>query len=232
MDQETKIIWDFAHAAYEKGTLDRALSLLGGLMPADADMGEIMGDFEDALSLRGMSGFEPLFDEVIVPGLLALDNDEALEGLHALLSLLEDVLGAFSENMGDDPGAALEKARSVAGQISALQPLAKALLPVLIKAALPYMHEYARENAGRMIGTGFNRASEEIIHLNKQDPALLPNIMGQAFSHMDYNRVLGAAKICAQAFQKVRPRIFRPIMGAAFSRVLGRVGKKGKRGRV
>ncbi len=228
MDRETRIIWKFLHAAYETGTLDRGLSLLGRLMPPDTDLEEAAGDFEDALSEKGLEGFESLFDRWIVPILSALGNGRAMEGANALLDLMEGAWDALVRASGDDPESARETLGSALERALALKPLVSGLLPALGAAAAPHARAYARENAGKLIASGLNRASEGILAADRENPDLIPGLVDEVAFRLDSGRVLGAARIVSRAFFRSRRRIFRPIMDAVFSGILGRFRTKGR----
>ena len=138
MERETQIVWDFMSNAYNRGVLDAALSLAGGLMPRDVDVGELLAQMEDALVQADMSGFERLFGKTLVPAMEAFSGKNVMSGLRVLMAVMREPAQWLVRASGNDPAMALQKVQAAVSRLGVFKPAAMVLYPAgafIFKAA-------------------------------------------------------------------------------------------------
>jgi len=114
MQELTRAMWDFMEGAYRQGLLDELLGMAGGLMDPEMDLGDAMGDFEDALSEADFAPFEEMSREVLAPVMSALADEEVIEGLHVFVTTMRPVIEGVVQGAGGDIRLIAEMGRTTA----------------------------------------------------------------------------------------------------------------------
>jgi len=233
-------VWGFLEGAYRKGVLDEALGLAGGFMDPAADLGQALGDFEDALSQADFGPLEKWSAELLTPLLQVLSREEVLENLGVLLrqvqSLLTRVPPAASKRnarsqapprlgagavpaTGGEARALAAMVREAGTTLAALGSLARALLPVLTKFYHPAAGEFLEKRAGPLVSEVLNAASKAA----SAHPEAVSRFISRVFAGLDGRAFRAAADVIAEAVLDERPPLAQWTAATVTKRVRKRV---------
>ena len=188
MEGLTRVVWDFMEGAYRKGLLDELLGLIGGLSDPEADLGALLGDFEDRLADADFAHFEGMSRELLTPLLQALAREEVLESLHVLVISLRPVVDGVMERVGGDPKVVNEIQGLAKQNLLCLKTVAMALMPVLAKAYGPTVETFIKERGGVLAANATNTACARI----NRNPEIVTRVISDIFSLVD-RRAFGVA---------------------------------------
>jgi hypothetical protein len=203
MEALTRAVWEFMEGAYRKGLLDELLGLLGELSDPQADLGELLGDFEDRLAEADFAHFEGMSREVLTPVLQALGREEVLESLHVLLISMRPMVDGVMERVGGDPKVLNEVLGLVKQNLASLMTVAVALMPVLAKVYGPAVEKFIEEGGGVMVANATNTACARI----NRNPEIATRIISDVFSVVDGRAFGAAADTVVGAVLDHKPRV-------------------------
>jgi hypothetical protein len=212
MEVVTGAVWDFMHSAYNKGVLDEILAIVGQFLDPGMDLGEHLGNLEDALTEADFAPFEKMSREVMVPMLRALAQDDAMEGLtmfiSSIRSLVED--GDVKEHL---------KVVGVIGKgLLALKPVVVALVPVIAKVYGPVVLKFMEHDLGSKAASAINSACTAI----NADPRIACHVISDLFAGVDGEAFRMAMDTIVGGFLDQRP----PLAGWTAATVVKRARKR------
>ena len=188
MEGLSRVVWDFMEGAYRKGLLDELLGLVGGLSDPEADLGALLGDFEDRLADADFAHFEGMSRDLLTPVLQALAREEVLESLHVLVISLRPVVDGVMERVGGDPKVMNEILGLAKQNLLCLKTVSVALVPVLAKAYGPAVETFIKERGGVLAANATNTACATI----NRNPEIVTRVISDIFSLVD-RRAFSAA---------------------------------------
>lgn len=188
MEALTRAVWDFMEGAYRQGLLDDLLDLVGALSDPDADVGELLGNFEDRLRDANFGRFEDMSREVLTPVLQALAAEEVLQSLHVLLITSRPLIDGVLERAGGDGKVLKEMLGLVKQNLICLKTVAAALMPVLVQIYGPAVESFVKERAGALTAGIVNAACVSI----NRNPEIAARMISDFFAGVE-GRALGTA---------------------------------------
>ena len=110
MEEQSKIIWEFLEAAFRTGTLDELLQFVNVLAGKNfEDMSQLFADLEDVfIEMENTKNLEENFGKIYLI-LKELTNEDLLEGIRVLLSLINPLVESVIEKGGGDSPLSSEK---------------------------------------------------------------------------------------------------------------------------
>lgn len=228
-DALTGAVWGFLAGAYRKGVLDEALALAGGLLDPKIDLGQALGDFEDALSQADFGSLERMSAEVLAPLLQALSDEKVLESLHVLLLGARPLVAAAVRAAGGDVRALTAAAGGLAGILAALKPVARAVLPVAARACRPAVEAFLEERAGPTLTAALNAACRAA----GRHSEAVSRFVSRVFAGVDGPAFRAAADVVVDAVLDERPPLAQWTAATVTKRVRKRVQARrgGRHGR-
>jgi hypothetical protein len=203
MEALTRAVWEFMEGAYRKGLLDELLGLLGGLSDPEADLGELLGDFEDRLAGADFAHFEGMSRETLTPVLQALGREEVLESLHVLVISMKPMVDGVMERVGGDPKVLNEILGLVKQNLASLMTVAVALMPVIAKAYGPTVEKFMKERGGVMAANTTNTLCAGI----NRNPEIATRVISDFFAAVDGRAFGTTADTVVGAALDHKPRV-------------------------
>ena len=188
MEALTRAVWDFMEGAHRKGLLDELLGLVGALSDPEADLSELLGNFEDRLTDADFGHFEQMSTEILTPLLQALAQDRVLESLHVLVITLRPVVDGALERADGDTKVMKAVLGLIKQNLVCLKTVAVALTPVLAKVYGPAVEEFIKERGGGLAADAVNTAC---IAINR-NPEVATRLVSDLFAMVD-GRAFGRA---------------------------------------
>lgn len=210
MEGQTKILWDFLNAAYRTGTLDEFLNLAQvAAGKSKENQAQLFADLEDAITeLDDFSGVDRTLEEGYRQMALMTD-DEILEGLGVLISLITPLVDSAMESAGRDPELLMEKRDKL---IENLPKAGKALFALIALNSGPIigaLGDRSPDQYGRDLGKALNAMAAFINNINETDPEAISDFMSGAFNAVDGEEVAKMADTLSQAFLDQRPPLIK-----------------------
>ncbi len=225
MDPQTKALWDFMRASYKSGLLDESLGLLGNISDPELDLGEGLGEFEDALTEADFTAFETMSAESLTPALQALSEEEVIEGLTVLVSTLRPIIEGMVEGADGDIGVIIEMVKRIGKAISSLKPAALSIAPIIFKLAAPTLEKTFKEKAGELTGSLIQSSVSGIVKTEENDPESVSRFMSDVFKMVDADTFRKAADTLTDAFLDQKP----PLVGWTTATIVKRTRKRLRR---
>ncbi len=221
MEGQTKIIWDFAETAFRTGALDGILDLIQALTRNNTQtLYDGLADLEDIFI--EMDATAPMEQRLgrIYDTLQALTDDDILDGIGTLLSVLTPAIGMLAAQ-GDAAPMAPEKQAEIkkkaANVLKALGALGGIGLNVYLAGP---GNKPAREH-GRAVGAAVNRMTAIGNGLISKDPGGASEFMAGLFDTVDGQAMRRMTDALTDGFLGQRP----PILRWAASALLNRTKK-------
>jgi hypothetical protein len=225
MDPQTKAVWDFMRASYKSGLLDESLGLLGNISDPELDLGEGLGNFEDALTQADFTAFETMSDESLTPMLQALSEEEVIEGLTVLVSTFRPVIEGMVEGADGDIGVIIDMVKRIGKAIVSLKPAAMSIAPIILQLAAPTLEKTFKEKAGQLTGSLIQYSVNGIVKKEESDPEFVSRFMSDVFKMIDADTFRKATDTLTEAFLDQNP----PIVGWTTATIVKRAKKRLRR---
>ncbi len=210
MDEQAKIVWDFLETAFRTGTLDKVLDLVGIMAGKDLeDMSEAFNSLEDIfLEMEDASVMEEKFD-MVYQVLEALTDDEVMDGLGTLISLLTPLLRLVKMQAGDDDLLTPEKQAEIKAKAA---NLFKALKTAGLTGARLYLTGLDGKSV-REYGQGMGKTLNMLLSagddLVSDQSGGASDFMAGLFDTMDGQAVRRMTDTMTDGFLDQRPPIIR-----------------------
>lgn len=203
----TLALWDFMKTSYDAGLLDESLGLIGNLLDPETDLGDQLGDFEDALSVADFTNFETMAAETLTPTLQALSDKEAIDGLTVLVSTLRPIIEGIIKGADGDINVVIDMIKNISNTVVSLKPLFIAVAPIIIKAASPKLEYTLKENAGQFTGNIIQHLCSTVNQMSEKDPEFGSRFMADVFQVVDANEFKNATDTLVDGFLDQKPRL-------------------------
>jgi hypothetical protein len=208
MDPQTKIVWDFSETAFRTGALDKILDLANVLTekkPEDfsRDMANLEDVFIEMLDTAPMEkGFGRVYEVME-----ALTDDDVLEGLGILLSIVTPVLRKVAEQADGDPFT-LEKQAEVKEKGRKVLSLFKAIGSIAAQNIKASLEGRSARQLGHDIGRFMNSTSAWVNGIHEKDRRFFADLMSGIFRAVDGKAYLKMNLVLADAFMEQKPPMF------------------------
>ncbi len=227
MEGQTKITWDFLQAAYRAGALDEFLSAARPLTDKKYDnQATVFAELEDAVfEMEDFSSVDEVLDTAfkLLP---EMTDQEALEGLAIILSLLNPLIKSFMEGMDRDTEAVVsmkdelaEKGRKVAKALAMLGSVGAKQVLVSSGGKSP-------ADLGRSMGRAINKTTAAFNELSRDNPRAVSEFMSGLFREVDGKDMRAMTEALTNGFLDQDPPIFKWIAAALVGRVKRRLFNK------
>jgi len=217
MEAVTRAVWDFMHSAYNKGVLDEILAIAGQFLDPEMDLGEQLGNFEDALTGANFTAFENFSRGGMVPVLQALSQDDAMEGLSTFISAAKSLVEAGQRKDGDVKEH-LKVVAMIGKGLLALKPVVLAVLPVIAKVYGPAVVGLVDKHLGGKAAGAINSACAAI----NTNPRITSHVLSDLFAGVDGETFRRAMDTIVGTFLDQRP----PLAGWTAATVVRRARKR------
>ncbi len=227
MEGQTKVLWDFLETAYRTGALDELMLLSkAGTDKKYENQARVFVDLEEGIcEMDDFSSVDAVVEEALRQ-LPALTDDETVEGIAILASVLRPLVDSVMESADRDADALTAKREEV---LAALPKVGKALLALITAngpTLLAALGERSAGDYGREAGKSMNALASWINGIHERDPEAISDFMAGAFSAIDGDEVGKMADVLTGAFLDQRPPVLQwtaaTMAGRAKKRVLGK----------
>ncbi len=204
MEELTRAVWNFMYVAYNHGVLDEVLSLVGMLQDPETDLGAQIAEFEDALSTADFGPFDRMSKDILAPLLQALADEQAMDGLRALVTAAKKV---FQRGMSgsSDAKEMIAFMSDIMHGVKGLKPVAQAAFPVVVKVCAPLVKRYLEQHAGDIAARAVNIISRAV----STNPEEATRFIDRLFEGIDGYALRRAMDSLVEAFLDKKPTIAR-----------------------
>lgn len=226
MEGQTKIIWDFSQAAFRTGALDRMLDLVQVLTTNNTQtLYEALADLEDVFI--EMEDTAPMEERLgrIYDTLQALTDDDTLDGIGTLLSLLTpaiSMLAAQADGAPTKPEKQAEIKKKAANVLKALGAIGGIGLTAYLAGP---GNKPAREH-GQALGKALNTMTAIGNGLISKDPGGASEFMAGLFDGVDGKAMRQMLDTMTDGFLDQRPPLLRWMASAVLNRTKKRLSIK------
>lgn len=226
MEGQTKIIWDFSQAAFRTGALDRILDLVQVLTTNNTQtLYEALADLEDVF--MEMEDTAPMEERLgrIYDTLQALTDDDILDGIGTLLSVLTPAISMLAAHAGGAPTKPEKQAeikKKAANVLKALGAIGGIGLTAYLAAP---GNKPAREH-GQAMGKALNTMTGIGNGLISKDPGGASEFMAGLFDTVDGKALRQMTDTMTDGFLDQRPPLLRWMASAVLNRTKKRLSIK------
>ncbi len=205
MEGQTKVTWDFLETAFRAGTLDQMLALSKSLTDKKYEsQAQVFEDLEDAVDeLDDFSGVDETLEKLF--GLMQeLNDQETLEGLNILLSVLGPVVSGIMEAADRDVESLSEMKLKVMDNLPKVGKALIALASIGSRELLSASDKSA-DQYGKDMGRAINTIAESVNDMHDKNPSVIPDLMAGVSSALDPDQVSKMAETLTNGLLDQRP---------------------------
>jgi len=227
MEGQTKIIWDFTETAFRTGALDRILDLVQVLTGNNTQtLYEGLADLEDVFI--EMADTAPMEERLgrIYDTLQALTDDDILDGIGTLLSLVTPAISMLATHADGDSPMTPEKQEEIKKKAGNVLKALGALGGIGMTAYLAGPGNKPAREHGRAVGNALNTMTAFGNGLISKDPGSVSEFMAGLFDGVDGQAMRQMTDAMTDGFLDQRPPILRWMASAVLNRTKKRLSTK------
>ena len=210
MEGQTKVLWDFMEAAFREGTLDELLLLSKAASDKKyEDQAFVFADLEEAI--EEMDDLSAVDDKLelafsIMP---QLTDDEVLQGMKILLSVLTPLVDRMMESAGRDMEAVAEKKDELVDNLRKVVKALAALASIGSKSLIEAQGDESTRKYGRNLGKALNSTANVVNSIHANNSNAVSDFMAGVFEQVDKEEIRKMLDIMAEGFMDQKPPVVR-----------------------
>ena len=224
MEGQTLILWNFLETAFRTGTLDACLNLVQVLSgEEDEDMSKKFADLEEwFMEQDDLARVDEAFD-IIYPLMKELTNDDTVEGIGILVSLLVPLIESVIKKNGIDSALSFSVQKEVKEKARKVLNTLKTIGAVGAKIYLASLKTKSSHQAGFNLGKSINSVSRLINDMVAENPDIVSDFMSGLFSSTDGEALRNMADSLTDSFLDQKPPLFKWTAATAAKRAKKRL---------
>ncbi|MBU0996253.1 MAG: hypothetical protein KJ737_27460 [Proteobacteria bacterium] len=224
MEGQTLILWNFLETAFRTGTIDEVLNLVQVMTgEEDEDMSEMFADLEEwFLERDDLSSVDDAFG-IIYPLMKELTDDETMEGIGILVSLIIPVIKSVKDKNGIDSLLSPEIQADVKDKARKVLNSLKSIGATGVKMYMATLKDKSAYDIGSNIGKSLNSISRFINNMYDEDTDFVSNFMTGLFSSTDGKAIEKMADSLTNGFLDQKPPLFKWTVKTAVKRTKKRL---------
>ncbi len=227
MEGQAKIMWDFLETAFRTGTLDELLKLVQvATGKGFEDLSQSFANVEDVfMDMEDTSSFEENFGK-IYEIMEALTDDEVIEGLGILLSLLNPLISTVMEKTGKDTLLSAEMQEELKEKSQKIIKALKALGSLGSKMVIANLGNKSPKELGQNLGKAINSLTSFTNGIYAEDSGAVSDFMTGVFDVVDGDAMREMAETLTDGFLDQRPPLLKWTAATAVKRAKKRLLNK------
>ncbi len=224
MEGQTLILWNFVETAFRTGTLDEFLNLTQVLTgEEDEDMSQKFADLEEWFMEKDDLTFIDEIFEVIYPLLQELTDDEAVEGIGIIVSLVAPILKSVMEKNGIDSALSPDLQADVKEKARKVLKTLKTIGAIGVKMYMASLKDKSAHQIGFNLGKSLNSVTRLINGIYDEDSDVVSDFMSGLFSSTDGEALGKVVETFTDGFLDQRPPLFKWTAATAVKRTKKRL---------
>jgi hypothetical protein len=209
MEEQNQVLWDFLDTAFKAGTIDEFLLLSKSMADKKyEDQAQVFSDLEDAIDeMDDLSDIDEKM-EMVFGFMPDLTDQETMEGVTILLSLINPIIKNFMEAADRDMETIKEMRDAF---MKDFKKVKKALFAISSAGAKALVSSQGTESAnkyGRQLGQTINSMSSIVNEMHDKDPKAVSEFMSGVFSAVDKDEMQKMTDVMLNSFLDQKPPLF------------------------
>ncbi|MBU0994943.1 MAG: hypothetical protein KJ737_20825 [Proteobacteria bacterium] len=210
MDGQARIMWNFMETAFKTGALDQFLRLSHALTDKKYDVQyNIYEELEDYfINLDDMKLLEDNFDKMY--GILeALTDEEVLEGLGSLVSLINPWVEGIMAAAGQDMTSLDEMKKKLVETLPKVKKALIAIGGIIASSLTKSINNRSIQEYGNRMGSLLSQSARFINDLETRDDAPVSKFMSAVFNSVDKKEIGKMTDTLTHAFLDQKPNLIK-----------------------
>src|SRR3990172_880104 len=132
MERDTLALWNFMFLSYKHNLTEKQIQILGKALDPKTDLGVVLGDKEDKLSVADRTAINSLINDKIFPLIKDLSDENFISGLSLLTDIMQPVIVRLMKKAASDPVQMSENIQVATRLISSFKTITVLMAPTII----------------------------------------------------------------------------------------------------
>ena len=132
MKNDTLALWNFMFLSYKHNLTEKQIQILGKSLDPKTDLGVVLGDMEDKLSMADRTAINSLIQDKVMPLIKDLSDENFIKGLGLLADITQPVMVRLMKKAMSDPALMSENIQVATRLVSSLKTITVLMAPTII----------------------------------------------------------------------------------------------------
>jgi len=132
MERDTLTLWNFMFLSYKHNLTEKQIQILGKVLDPKTDLGAVLGDMEDKLSVADRTAINSMIHDKIMPLLKDLSDENFISGISLLTDIMQPIIVRLMKKASSDPAQMSENIQVATRLASSLKTIMALMAPTII----------------------------------------------------------------------------------------------------